>query len=95
MDLRKKWALQEHYRRELSAQYGPRARRELMSLENWMDEKLRWLARVDEAVDELANHFGVEIPYATAEDLSDETRFNPAYRMELLKEKLIEREGQT
>ena len=89
MNLREKWDLQRQYRLDLGEQVG-NVRREVSSLEGWAEEKLRWLERVDEAVDDIAAAFGVEVPYVIDSEYGrkNDVRYNPAYRLEMLKEKL-------
>ena len=75
-----KWEERRLYLFDLHANTGA-AKSKLDSLERWTEEKLQWLERVDEAVDEIAEHFQITIPYR----LVSEARYNPAARLEMLK----------
>lgn len=84
--------LQGQYRRDLIAEYEPDARRNLEKLSGWTEEKLRWLERVDAAVDEIAEHLGLEVPYIVDSEYgkTNRARYNPAYRLEMLKKQIKE-----
>lgn len=94
MDYTNRSKLQRHYLIELESEYVADAHRELSKLAGYAEETLRWLERIDGAVDDIAKHLGVEIPYTSRQDEAEEDparwRYNPAYRVEMLKEKIME-----
>lgn len=85
----RKEELQRQYRNELLFSLSG-VRVEVNKMEAFMREPLRWLERVDQAIDRVASYYSLEIPYGI-KGPADDARYNPAYRLELLAEKLIER----
>lgn len=88
MNQRTKTDLQRQYLYEMR-RYEAEAERQVRVLGGDYAEKLGWLERVDETVDEIARRFGLEIPYGAD---SKNWRYNPVYRLEMLREQLIERQ---
>jgi hypothetical protein len=80
--------IRSQYKRELAIEYKAEAEQAVSKLACWTEEKLSWLKRIDIAIDEIADLVGAEIPYGIdgGEWASkNEVRYNPAYRLELLK----------
>lgn len=79
---------------ELQVQYRLETKRDMAEvihkvewLETQFTEKLHWLERVDETIDNIARGLNVAIPYGV-KGPDDDARYNPAYRLELLRKEI-------
>ncbi len=77
----------EHVNKQYIREAIGEARRFINQIEGLEDENDRWFNRIDESIDDIASHLGVEIPYSLQ---NREWRYNAAYRLEMLAEKIKE-----
>ncbi len=77
----------EHVNKQYIKEAIGKARIALNQIENLEDENDRWFRRIDESIDDIASHLGIEIPYSLQ---NREWRYNAAYRLEMLAEKIKE-----
>jgi hypothetical protein len=68
----------------------------LSKLENLERENEGWFGRIDSVIDDIAHRLDLVIPYTgfVGYGRGDKARYNAAYRLEILRDKIKEREEQ-